>query len=111
MALVTTAELVASAAARGRGVAAFNVVTLEHAEGIVVGAQRASAPVILQVSENTTAFHGALRPVTAALAALAAEAARSRRPAPRPRRGRRALGPGRRGRLLVGDGRRRRASL
>ena len=74
MALVTTAELVASAAARGHGVAAFNVVTLEHAEGIVVGAQRASAPVILQVSENTTAFHGALRPVTAALAALAAEA-------------------------------------
>jgi fructose-bisphosphate aldolase, class II len=74
MPLVTTAELVADAAAHGRGIAAFNVITLEHAEGIVAGAQQAAAPVILQISENTAAFHGALRPVTAALAALAAAA-------------------------------------
>jgi fructose-bisphosphate aldolase, class II len=74
MPLVTTAELVAAAAKRGGGVAAFNVITLEHAEGIVAGAQRAATPVILQVSENTVAFHGALRPLSAALVALAGDA-------------------------------------
>ncbi|MCV7421554.1 class II fructose-bisphosphate aldolase [Mycobacterium yunnanensis] len=75
MPLVTTAELLRTAVANGGGVAAFNVVTLEHGEGIVAGAQRAGAPVIVQVSENTVAFHGSLRPVSAALAALAADAA------------------------------------
>ena len=75
MPLVATAELLRTAAANGSGVAAFNVVTLEHGEGIVAGAQHAAAPVILQVSENTVAFHGSLRPISAALAALAADAA------------------------------------
>ncbi|MET0457471.1 MAG: class II fructose-bisphosphate aldolase, partial [Mycobacterium sp.] len=74
MPLVTTAELVSAAASRAGGVAAFNVVTLEHAEGIVAGAQRVGAGVILQVSENTVAFHGTVRPVSAALVALATEA-------------------------------------
>jgi fructose-bisphosphate aldolase, class II len=75
MALVTTAELVRDAASRGGGIAAFNVISLEHAEGIVVGAQRSGRPVILQVSENTVKFHaGRIRPLAAALAALAAEA-------------------------------------
>jgi len=75
MPLVATAELLRTAAANGSGVAAFNVVTLEHGEGIVAGAQHAAAPVILQVSENTVAFHGSLRPISAALATLAADAA------------------------------------
>ena len=75
MPLVTTAELLRAAVVNGSGVAAFNVVTLEHGEGIVAGAQHAAAPVILQVSENTVAFHGSLRPISAALAALAADAA------------------------------------
>ena len=75
MPLVATADLVADAAARGRGVAAFNVITLEHAVGIVDGAQRNSAPVILQMSENSVAFHGSLRPVSSALVALATAAA------------------------------------
>jgi fructose-bisphosphate aldolase class II len=74
MPLVATAELVAGAAKRSGGIAAFNVITLEHAEGIVAGAQRMSVPVILQVSENTVAFHGALRPLSAALVALATDA-------------------------------------
>jgi fructose-bisphosphate aldolase class II len=73
--LVTTAGLVREAASRDAGVAEFNVITLEHAEGIIAGAQRSGRPVILQVSENTVAFHGGLiRPLAAALAALAAEA-------------------------------------
>ncbi len=76
MSLVTTAELVRDAASRGSGIAAFNVITLEHAEGIVAGAERAGRPVILQVSENTVKFHGGhLRPLAAALTALASEAA------------------------------------
>jgi fructose-bisphosphate aldolase class II len=75
MSLVTTAELVRDARSRGGGVAAFNVITLEHAEGIVAGAQRSGRPVILQVSENTVKFHGGrLRPLAAALTALASAA-------------------------------------
>jgi fructose-bisphosphate aldolase, class II len=76
MPLVPTAELVDDARSRGGGVAAFNVVTLEHAEGILAGAQRSGRPVILQVSENTVKFHGnRIEPLTAALAMLAADAA------------------------------------
>ncbi|MFN8099385.1 MAG: class II fructose-bisphosphate aldolase [Dermatophilaceae bacterium] len=72
MPLATTADLVASARAAGRGVAAFNVITLEHAEGIVAGAERAGASVILQISENAVKFHGGhLRPVAAAAVEVA----------------------------------------
>jgi len=75
MSLVTTAELIREAHLRGGGVAAFNVITLEHAEGIVEGSRRSGRPVILQVSENTVKFHGSqIRPLAAALNALAAEA-------------------------------------
>ncbi len=74
-------------------------------------AARAPAPVILQVSENTVAFHGTLRPISAALAVLAADAAvpvglhldHVEAPAP--------LGAGGSRRVLVGDGRRRRPAL
>ncbi|MFJ8936503.1 ketose-bisphosphate aldolase [Streptomyces sp. NPDC102365] len=59
MPLVPTRELVAKAAAAGRAVAAFNVITLEHAEAITAGAAAAGAPgVILQISENAVRFHG-----------------------------------------------------
>jgi fructose-bisphosphate aldolase, class II len=76
MPLVPTAALVSDARSRGAGVAAFNVITLEHAEGIVTGAERAGQPVILQVSENTVKYHGNRAwPLAAALTALATEAA------------------------------------
>ncbi|WJE00667.1 class II fructose-bisphosphate aldolase [Streptomyces antimycoticus] len=59
MPLVPTRELVSKAAAAGRAVAAFNVITLEHAEAITDGAAAAGAPgVILQISENAVRFHG-----------------------------------------------------
>lgn len=58
MPLVPTRELVSEAAVAGRAVAAFNVITLEHAEAIASGAQAAGAPVILQISENAVRFHG-----------------------------------------------------
>ncbi len=54
-----------------RGVGAFNVVLLEHAEAIVTGAERAGLPVVLQISENCVRYHGGLAPITAATQAIA----------------------------------------
>ena len=88
MPLARTADLVAAAYRAGTGVVAFNVITLEHAEAIVAGAERAGRPVILQISENAVKFHhGRLGPIAAATAAVAARGHRPRVGAPRPRRG------------------------
>ena len=68
MALVPTGQLVKP----GRGIGAFNVITLEHAEAIVAGAEAAGLPVILQISENAVKFHGGrLGPLAAATGAVA----------------------------------------
>jgi len=76
MPLVRTQEILDAARLRGIGAGAFNVITLEHAEGIVAGAEAAAAPVILQISENAVKFHGGrLAPIAAAAAAVAAQAA------------------------------------
>lgn len=76
MPLATTAQLVRRAQDDRRGIAAFNVITLEHAEGIVRGAELAGAPVILQISENAVRFHGGrLAPIAAATRAVAESAA------------------------------------
>lgn len=53
-------------------VVAFNVITLEHAEGILLGAAHADRPVILQVSENAIRYHGGGVPLLSACAALVA---------------------------------------
>ncbi|HEX6468305.1 MAG TPA: class II fructose-bisphosphate aldolase [Streptosporangiaceae bacterium] len=74
MPLVPTAAIVEAARAASRGAAAFNVIQLEHAEAIVSGASRAHAPVILQISQNAIGYHGALRPVAAAVRAVAESA-------------------------------------
>lgn len=59
----------------GGAVAAFNAITLEHAEAIVTGAERAGRGVILQLSENAIRFHGgASRPMLLACAELARSA-------------------------------------
>ncbi|WP_030791586.1 class II fructose-bisphosphate aldolase [Streptomyces sp. NRRL S-920] len=72
MPLVSTGGLVAKARAAGHGVAAFNVITLEHAEAIALGAERAGSPAILQISENAVRFHGGgLSAIAAATAAVA----------------------------------------
>jgi fructose-bisphosphate aldolase class II len=65
----------AQAVARGRpgGLAAFNVIELEHAEAIAAGAEAAGRPVVLQISENTAAFHGTLAPLALACLRIAAE--------------------------------------
>lgn len=62
------------ATGRARGIGAFNVITLEHAEGIVAGAERAGRPVVLQISENTVAYHGALAPLGLACLHIAGRA-------------------------------------
>lgn len=74
MPLVTAFPLVEEARSTGRGVAAFNVIQIEHAQGIVAGAERANAPVILQLSENAIRYHGALKPIGAATLAIAESA-------------------------------------
>jgi fructose-bisphosphate aldolase class II len=74
--LAATGELVRRAAAGGRGILAFNFVTVEHAEAIVAGAEAAGSAVILGLSQNAVAYHGGrARPVTAAALVLAEEAA------------------------------------
>jgi fructose-bisphosphate aldolase class II len=75
MPLARTADLVSAAHRAGSGLVAFNVITLESAEAIVAGAEKAGRPVILQISENAVKFHhGRLAPIAAATAAIAAEA-------------------------------------
>ncbi|RSM70060.1 fructose-bisphosphate aldolase [Actinoplanes sp. ATCC 53533] len=67
-----TGEIVARARSAGGGAGAFNVITVEHAEAIVTGAERAGLPVILQISENAVRFHhGRLGPIAAAARAIA----------------------------------------
>jgi fructose-bisphosphate aldolase class II len=73
---VTTRALLEAAVAEHRGIGAFNVITLEFAEAIVMGAERAKAAAILQLSENAARFHGGnVRPITAAMRELADSAA------------------------------------
>jgi fructose-bisphosphate aldolase class II len=55
--LTTTGELITTAAAAHTAVAAFNVITLEHVEAVIKGAESVDAPVVVQVSENAVTFH------------------------------------------------------
>ncbi|WP_406065618.1 class II fructose-bisphosphate aldolase family protein [Streptomyces sp. NBC_01077] len=71
MPLTPTDEIVRRARAAGTGVGAFNVLQLEHAQAIVAGAENADRPVVLQISENTVRYHGALEPVALASLAIA----------------------------------------
>ncbi len=68
MPLTSMREIVAGAR---RGVGAFNVIQLEHAEAIVRGADDADLPAILQISQNCVRYHGALAPIASATMAVA----------------------------------------
>jgi len=71
--LATTADLLASAVAEETAVLAFNVITIEHAEGIADGVERAGVAALMQVSENTVLFHGGrIAPLVSACARIAA---------------------------------------
>jgi fructose-bisphosphate aldolase class II len=71
MTAIGLTELLQAAAAAGRGVGAFNVFSLEHAEALVAGAAEAGTPVVLQLSQNAIRYHGSLAPITLATLALA----------------------------------------
>ncbi|MFF5439309.1 ketose-bisphosphate aldolase [Streptomyces achromogenes] len=76
MPLVPTGELVTRAAAARAAVAAFNVITLEHIEAVIAGAESAGSPVVLQVSENAVKFrYGRLLPLARAAVTAAERAA------------------------------------
>lgn len=74
MTLVSAADLVRDAAAHGRGIGAFNVIHLETAEALVAASAQAQLPVILQISQNCAAYHGALEPIALATLAVARRA-------------------------------------
>ncbi|MEU5531772.1 class II fructose-bisphosphate aldolase [Streptomyces sp. NPDC020362] len=75
MPLATTGELVTRAAQTRSAVAAFNIITLEHVEAVIAGAETVGAPVVLQVSENAVKFrYGRLLPLARAAAAAAERA-------------------------------------
>jgi fructose-bisphosphate aldolase, class II len=69
--LSTTEVLVAGAVARGDGIAAFNVITLEHAEAIAEAAETTGLPAILQISQNASRFHGGPLAIAAGCVAVA----------------------------------------
>ncbi|MET4702645.1 class II fructose-bisphosphate aldolase [Frigoribacterium sp. UYMn621] len=74
MTLAPTATLIDAAVARGGAVPSFNVISLEHAEAIVAGADLAGVGVLLQLSENAVKYHGGMRPILAACRELATSA-------------------------------------
>ncbi|MGX1128729.1 fructose-bisphosphate aldolase class II [Streptomyces glaucescens] len=75
MPLVPTGELVTGAAGARSAVAAFNIITLEHVEAVVAGAEAADSPVVLQVSENAVKYrYGRLLPLARAAVAAAERA-------------------------------------
>jgi len=69
------AGIVGPAFAKGRGVGAFNIIGIEHAEAVIAGAEAAGAPVVLAISQNCVAYHGALEPIARTALALAGAAA------------------------------------
>jgi fructose-bisphosphate aldolase, class II len=75
MPLVPIEEIITAARDANRGAGAFNVIAIEHAEAIVAGAEAAGSPVILQLSENAIAYHGALEPIGRAMLAIGGAAA------------------------------------
>ena len=74
MTLAGLDEVLAAAASGGRGVGAFNVIQLEHAEALVAAAERTGLPVVLQISENAVRYHGSLAPIALATKTIAASA-------------------------------------
>lgn len=75
MTLAAMADLVDAARRERTGLGAFNVIQIEHAEAIVEGAEASGRPVVLQLSENTAAYHRGLAPIATACLRIAADAA------------------------------------
>jgi fructose-bisphosphate aldolase class II len=71
MTLVPTSVIIAEAVRDRAGLGAFNFIQLETLEAIASGAERAGLAVIVQISQNTVEYHGALAPIVAAALAVA----------------------------------------
>ena len=71
MTLVNLAQVLEPAHADGRGLAAFNVIQIEHAEAFAAAAEQVGLPVVMQISENCVRYHGSLAPIAAATLAIA----------------------------------------
>ncbi|WP_353509319.1 class II fructose-bisphosphate aldolase [Intrasporangium sp.] len=71
MTLVNLAQVLEPARRDGRGLTAFNVIQIEHAEAFAVAAEKVSLPVVMQISENCVRYHGSLAPIAAATLAIA----------------------------------------
>ncbi|MFF7329991.1 class II fructose-bisphosphate aldolase [Streptomyces sp. NPDC008150] len=70
--LCRSADLIAEARASGTGIAALNVITLEHAEAVAAAAEATGLPAIVQISQNAVRYHGGdVLPLASAVAALA----------------------------------------
>jgi fructose-bisphosphate aldolase, class II len=74
MTLARLDDVLADAADGGRGVGAFNVIQLEHAEALVAAAELTGLPVVLQISENAVRYHGSLAPLALATRTIAERA-------------------------------------
>lgn len=75
MTLARLTDLIGPAAEARRGVGAFNVFSIEHAEAHVAGAEEAGAPVVLQISQNAVRYHRGLEPIALATLSIARTAA------------------------------------
>jgi len=75
MTLARLTDLLAAAQQARTAVGAFNVISIEHAEALVAGAEQAGSAVVLQISENAVKYHRALAPIAAATLAIARTAA------------------------------------
>jgi len=73
--LARLSDLLVPAAASGKGLGAFNVFSIEHAEAFTAAADAAKTPVVLQISQNAVRYHGALAPIGLATLTLARSAA------------------------------------
>jgi len=71
MSRTTSGKLVAEKANSSTAIGAFNVILLEHAEALVLGAEKSQLPLILQISENCVRYHGSLKPISVATIAIA----------------------------------------
>jgi fructose-bisphosphate aldolase class II len=70
--LSSTADLIAQAVASGTGIAAFNVITIEHIEAVATASECTGLPAIVQISHNAVRYHHDLTPLAAAATAVAA---------------------------------------
>ena len=71
MPLVTPHDALRRACRERRGLAAFNVIQLEHAEAYAAAAEATGCTIVLQISQNAVRYRGALAPLAKAVTAVA----------------------------------------